>query len=168
MSNRRWWILTLSICTSRGFGNSMLPHTREGPKNNHAIPCWSMWRLLCWSWSHRCLVPEIVFVVTIKLLSPTGNGNLTSMQHPAQITKHLQCKKQCVSLRMDRCYANHMFAVFSNDILIFLHYNNSPPKNKIRNCDPHAWWEAHFQNTSKKLPTQQTETITKVNESFGI
>ena len=135
MPNRRWWILTLSICTSRGFGNSMLPHTRKRPKNNNASSFWSIWRLLCWSWSHRCLVADIAFVVTIKLSSPTGNGNHTNMQHPAQITKHLQCKKQCVSLRIDRCYANHIFALFSNAILIFciaaIQFPHKKPENLI-------------------------------------
>ena len=53
------------------------------------------------------------------------------MQHPAQITKHLQCKKQCVSLRIDRCDANHMFALFSDDIL------------KLKDLDERVYWDAH-------------------------
>lgn len=35
---------------------------------------------------------------------------------------------------------------------------------KIRTCDPHARWEAHFQNTSKTRQTQHTTKSTKVKK----
>ena len=166
-SNRRWWILTFSMCTSRGFGNSMLPHTRKGPKNDHAISCWSIWWLLCWSWSHRCLVADIAFDVTIKLLSPAGNGNHTNMQHPAQITKHLQCKKLCASLRMDRCCANHVFVLFPYDVLTFLHCNNSPPEKKQKMWSPCSVVSTFPKHVKKTTDPTNSEKYKSERKSEG-
>ena len=63
-------------------------------------------------------------------------GITQNMQHPAQITKHLQCKKQCCSLQMDRCCANHIFVLFSLDILIFCIATIHLPKKKSENVIP--------------------------------
>ena len=67
----------------------------------------------------------------------------------------------------DLCYSEHGFALFSNDILTFLHRNNSPPEISLWKCDPHAGWESHFSKQSKKVKHAWAAQMPKDVKSFG-
>ena len=46
--------------------------------------------------------------------------------------------------------SEHGLALFSHDILTFLHRNNSPPETLFWKCDFHAWWESNFWKQFKR------------------
>ena len=63
--------------------------------------------------------------------------------------------------------SEHGFALFSYDILTFLHRNNSPPEISLWKCDPHAGWESHFSKQSKKVKHAWAAQMPKDAKSFG-